>query len=137
MKVKFFNYSLINAYAPTNDKPDDVKEEFYERLDRTYGECPKHDVKLVVGDANAQVGIEEFFRPVIGKESLHSITNDNGLQLINFATARRMDICSTYFARRNIRKYTWRHSNGRTCSQIVHVLVGGRHFSDDLPRTEH
>ena len=36
MKGKFFNYSLINAYAPTNDKPDDVKNEFYERLDKTY-----------------------------------------------------------------------------------------------------
>ena len=51
MKGKFFNYSLINAYAPTNDKPDDVKDEFYERLDG----CPKHDVKLVTEDANAQV----------------------------------------------------------------------------------
>ena len=56
MKGKFFNNSLINAYAPTNDKPDNVKDEFYERLDKIYGECPKHDVKLVIGDANAQVG---------------------------------------------------------------------------------
>ena len=67
MKGKFLNYSLINAYAPTNDKPDDAKDEFYERLDKTYGECPKHDVKLVIGDANAQVGREEFFHRVIGK----------------------------------------------------------------------
>ena len=60
MKGKFFNYSLINAYALTNDKPDDVKDEFYERLDKTYGECPKHNVKLVIGDANTQVGREEL-----------------------------------------------------------------------------
>ena len=130
MKRKFFNYSLINAYAPTNDKPDDVKDEFYERLDKTYGECPKHDVKLVIGDANAQVGREEFFRLVIGKESLNSTTNDNGLRLINFTAARGMAICSTYFARRNIRKHTWRHPNGETCSQIDHVLVDGQHFFD-------
>ena len=69
MKGKFFYYSLINAYAPTNDKPDDVKDEFYERQDKTYGECPKHDVKLVIGDADAQVGREEFFRPVLERRA--------------------------------------------------------------------
>ena len=63
-------------------------------------------------------------------ECLHSTTNDNGLRLINFAAARGMAICSTYFARRNIRKHTWRQPNGETCSQIDHVLVDGRHFSD-------
>ncbi|XP_039452866.1 craniofacial development protein 2-like [Culex pipiens pallens] len=67
IKGKFFNYSLINIYAPTNDKPDDDKDAFYERLDKTYGECPRHDVKIVIGDANAQVGREAFFHPVIGK----------------------------------------------------------------------
>lgn len=57
MKSKFFNYSLISIYAPTNDKPDDLKEEFYESLDEAYGECPKQDVKIVIG-ANAQIVLE-------------------------------------------------------------------------------
>lgn len=68
IRGKFFNYSLINVYAPTNEKPDDVKDEFYERLDKTYDECPKHDVKIVIGDANAQVGKEDFFQR---ERSLH------------------------------------------------------------------
>jgi hypothetical protein len=106
MKGKFFNYSLISIYAPTNDKPDDMKDEFYESLDKAYGECPKQDVKIVIGDANAQIGRESFFRPVIGTESLHSVTNDNGLRLVTFAAARGMAISSTYFARKNIRKHT-------------------------------
>lgn len=130
MKGKFFNYSLISIYAPTNDKPDDMKDEFYESLDKAYGECPKQDVKIVIGDANAQIGKEDFFRPVIGTESLHSVTNDNGLRLVTFAAARGMAISSTYFARKNIRKHTWRHPSGDACSQIDHVLVDGRHFSD-------
>ncbi|XP_039452865.2 uncharacterized protein LOC120431811 [Culex pipiens pallens] len=41
-----------------------------------------------------------------------------------------MAICSTFFARMNIRKHTWRHPNGESCTQIDHVLVDGRHFSD-------
>lgn len=130
IRGKFFNYSLINIYAPTNDKSDDDKDAFYERLDRTYGECPKHDVKIVLGDANAQVGNETFLSTVVGKESFHPRSNDNGLRLVNFAAARGMAICSTFFARKRIRKHTWRHPSGESVSQIDHVLVDGRHFSD-------
>ncbi|XP_052562932.1 craniofacial development protein 2-like [Culex pipiens pallens] len=107
IKGKFFNYSLINIYAPTNDKPDDDEDAFYERLDKTYGECPRHDVKIGIGDANAQVGRKAFFHPVIGKESLYPRTNDNGLRLEH-----------------------WRYPNGESCTQIDYVLVDGRHFSD-------
>lgn len=78
---------------------------FYESLDKTYGECPKYDAKIVIGDANGQVGREDFFRPIIGTESLHLVTNDNGLRLVNFAAT----ISSTYFTRKNIHKHTWRH----------------------------
>ena len=42
IKGKFFNYSLINVYAPTNDKPNEKKEEFYELLEKTYNECSGH-----------------------------------------------------------------------------------------------
>ncbi|XP_058828538.1 craniofacial development protein 2-like [Topomyia yanbarensis] len=122
---------MINIYAPTNDKPDDVKDAFYECLDKTYGEYPKHDVKIVIGDANAQVGREGFFRPIIGKESLHSVTKD-GLRLVTCAAVRGMAINSTYFARKDIRTHTWMHPNGETCNQIDHVLVDGRHFSHVL-----
>ncbi|XP_058839573.1 craniofacial development protein 2-like [Topomyia yanbarensis] len=130
VRGKLFNYSLVNIYAPTNDKPYDAKDAFYECLGKTYGECPKYDVKIFIGDANAQVGREDFFRPIIGKESLHSVTNDNGLRLVTFAAARGMAISSTYCARKDIRKHTWMHPNGETCNQIDHVLVDGRHFSD-------
>ncbi|XP_055548204.1 uncharacterized protein LOC129731867 [Wyeomyia smithii] len=41
-----------------------------------------------------------------------------------------MAICSTHFARLNIRKHTWRYPNGEACSQIDHMLIDGRHFSD-------
>ena len=99
-------------------------------LERIYDECPKHDVKVIIGDANAQVGREEFFRPVIGRHGLHSSTNENGLRLINFAAARGMAICSSYFPRLNTQKHTWRHLNGEACSQIDQVLIDGRQFSD-------
>ncbi|EDS36823.1 conserved hypothetical protein [Culex quinquefasciatus] len=41
-----------------------------------------------------------------------------------------MAICSTFFARMNIRKQTWRHPSGESCTRIDHVFMDGRHFSD-------
>ncbi|XP_052561960.1 uncharacterized protein LOC128092353 [Culex pipiens pallens] len=78
---RFFNLSIINVHSPHIGSDADDK-------DREYRKCPKHDVKIVIGDLNAQVGQEEEFRPVIGRFSAHQQTNENGLRLIDFATSR-------------------------------------------------
>jgi hypothetical protein len=38
----------------------------------------QHDVKLVMGDANANVGLKTVHQPTIGKHSLHESINENG-----------------------------------------------------------
>jgi len=63
----FINYSLICVHAPTEEKDNDEKENFYEDLDQIYEECPKRDVKIIIGNINAKIGQEEIYRPIIGK----------------------------------------------------------------------
>jgi hypothetical protein len=65
IKGRFFNYSPINKHAPTNDS-EEAKDQFYEQLERVYSACPKNDVKLVMGDANAQIGRETVRQPTLG-----------------------------------------------------------------------
>ena len=36
IKGKFFKYSIINIYAPTEEKDDTEKESFYTLLEKTY-----------------------------------------------------------------------------------------------------
>ncbi|PNF23609.1 hypothetical protein B7P43_G04761 [Cryptotermes secundus] len=93
IKGKFFNYSLICAHAPTEYKSDEENDSFYDELDEIYGECPKRDCKIIIGDMNAKVWNEDVYRSVIGKHSLHNKSNDNGIRLINFASseARRKE----------------------------------------------
>jgi hypothetical protein len=45
IRGKFFNCSIINAHAPTEDKFDIEKDAFYDGLRNLYDACPKHDVK--------------------------------------------------------------------------------------------
>ena len=71
IRGKFFNITLINAHAPTEDKDDDVKDAFYEKLQAVYNQAPERDVKILLGDFNAKVGRETIYRPTIGMHSLH------------------------------------------------------------------
>jgi hypothetical protein len=43
-------------------------------------------MKIFLGDFNAKVGREKLFKPIIGNESLHEASNDNGVRVVNFAT---------------------------------------------------
>jgi hypothetical protein len=65
-----------------------VKDSFYEELQSVFDKFPKYHMKILLGDFNAKVGREDFLKPTIGKESLHEISNNNGVRLVNFATSK-------------------------------------------------
>ena len=132
IRGKFFNYTLINVYAPTEEKDNEMKELFYEKLVGVYDGAPKRDIKIILGDFNAKIGREVYYRPTIGKYSLHENSNENGTLVIDFAASRNMVISSTYFEHKNIHKATWESPDGRTKNQIDHVLIDGRHCSNVL-----
>jgi hypothetical protein len=46
---------VLNIHAPTEDKPDDVKDRFYEELDRVFDKFPKYHMKILLGDFSAKL----------------------------------------------------------------------------------
>jgi hypothetical protein len=68
--------------------------------------APTNKVKILLLDFNAKIGQEVVYRPTIGKESLHRISNDNGIRLVNFAMTRSMIVSSTTFPHKDIHKKT-------------------------------
>ena len=85
VKEKIYNMTLIIIYAPTEDKEEEIKEQFYEELQRTQDRVPKHDVIIIMGDMNAKLGKEKVFSQVIGRHTLHNISNKNGEIVSNYA----------------------------------------------------
>lgn len=65
-------------------------EVFYEELERTYDNLPIHCSKILLGDFNAQVGNETMYKPTVGGESAHDISNGNGVRRIEYAIHRRI-----------------------------------------------
>ncbi|PNF37156.1 hypothetical protein B7P43_G00417 [Cryptotermes secundus] len=78
---------------------------------------PKYHMKILLGDFNAKVGREDIFKPTTGNESLHKISNDNGVRVVNFVTSRNLIVKSTMFPHHNIHKFTWTSPDGKTCNQ--------------------
>ena len=126
LKGRFFNLSLFSVYAPTEVSTNEEKGQFYSQLEKEVDKCPQNDIKVILGDLNAQIGKEAVFSPTIGQHSLHQISNDNGLRLISFAASRGFVIGSTLFESKKIHKPTWKSRTGKTLNQIDHVLISSR-----------
>jgi hypothetical protein len=73
-----------------------------------------------------------MYRPITGKYSLSTLSNDNGIRLINFACYKNMVVASTLFNHKDINKMTWRYPDGQTFNQINHLLIDARHVSNVL-----
>ena len=130
IKGRFFNYSIINVHCPHEGRADDEKEAFYTHLEAVYNSCSQRDIKIIIGDMNAQIGKEEMYKSVVGSHSLHTTSNDNGQKCINFAASLGMVVRSTSFPRKDIYKATWRSPDNTYENQIDHVLIDQRFFTD-------
>jgi hypothetical protein len=53
------------VHAPCGDKSDDVKDSFYEELGHIFDQFLRYDMKILLGDFNAEVGREDIFKPTI------------------------------------------------------------------------
>jgi hypothetical protein len=56
----------LNIHAPTEDKIDDVKDSFYKELECVFDKFPKYRMKVLLGDFNGRVDMEEIFKLTIG-----------------------------------------------------------------------
>jgi exonuclease III len=126
LKAKWFSCTLINVRAPTNEKTEEIKEEFYNLLEQNMRQIAGWDIKIILGDFNAKVGKVSVYKPTIGNESLRSETNNNGRKVIQFAICKGLNVRSTTFSHKDIHKETWYSADGRTANQIDHVLVSNR-----------
>jgi len=105
LKIKEQLVIIFSCHAPTEEKDGETKDIFYDELEQVYKDTPRHAIKIILGDMNAKIVRENMYRPTIGKESFHSISNDNGARLIHFAMSNGIIISSTYFQRKNIHKH--------------------------------
>ncbi|XP_068229081.1 craniofacial development protein 2-like [Palaemon carinicauda] len=85
-------YEYYSCYAPTNDSPEELNDEYYEELQNVIDEIPKRDMKIVIGDFNAKVGRNnQGIENVMGVEGLGEVANENGALLYGFLLKTQTD----------------------------------------------
>jgi hypothetical protein len=94
-------------------------DRFNEEVEHVFDKFPKYHMKILLGDFNAKIARENIFKPTIGNESLHEISNDNRARVVNFATSKNLTVKSTMFPHRNIHKFTWTSSDGKTIKLTI------------------
>lgn len=104
VRGKFFNYTLINVYAPTEEKGDEEKKRFYDKPVEVYDGAPTRDIKIMLRNFNAKIDRETYYFPT---HSLHESSNENGYRAVDFAALRSMIVSSTYFEDKHIDRATW------------------------------
>jgi hypothetical protein len=123
LKGHWCDINFLNAHAPVEDKTDDVKDFICEELELVFDKFPKYHMNILLLDFNAKVDKEDIFKPTIEKESLHKISNGNGVRVVKFATSKNLTARSTMFPHHNIHKVTWTSPDGKTYTQIDHILI--------------
>ncbi|XP_016427672.1 craniofacial development protein 2-like [Sinocyclocheilus rhinocerous] len=79
--------TVIQVYAPTEETNDIEKEEFYDVLQAVIDEIPRHDLKIVIGDMNAQFSSDrQGFKDIIGPFTSSKRLSDNGERLLSYCT---------------------------------------------------
>jgi hypothetical protein len=64
---------VLNVQAPIEDKIDDVKDSFYEELERVFDKFPKYHKKILLGNLNCKVDREDIFKITSENESLYEM----------------------------------------------------------------
>jgi hypothetical protein len=86
---------VLNVHAPTVHKIYDVNDSFNEELESKFDKFPKYHMKILLGDFNAEVGVEDIFKPITGDQSSHKTSNDKRIQSSKHRHIQKSD-CQKY-----------------------------------------
>jgi hypothetical protein len=102
LRERWCDITVLKVHTPIEDIIDDMRDGFYEELERVFDKFPKYFTKISLGDFNAKVSKKDIYKPTIGNESLHKIINYNGVRVVKFITTKNPTAKSTMFPHRNI-----------------------------------
>ena len=121
MMVATFNgnprATIVSCYSPTNVSEENEIVTFYDELSSLVRSIPKHNMLVIGGDLNAQIG-----KNGNNKYSLHNTSNRNGQHLTDFMIENRLACLNTNYQKREGKLWTYTYANN-TKAQIDYVLI--------------
>ena len=109
--------TIISCYSPTNVSEETELVTFYVELSSLVRSIPKHNMLVIGGDMNAQIG-----KNGNNKYSLHNTSNRNGQHLTDFMIENRLACLNINYQKREGKLWTYTYANN-TKAQIDYVLI--------------
>ena len=109
--------TVICCYSPTNTANEEEIEKFYEDLSALVRQVPIHNVLIIAGDFNAQLGRDHNY-----KYTFHQTTNRNGNKLHNFLKENSLECLNTKYQKKTEKLWTHTYSNGNKAT-LDYILI--------------
>ena len=109
--------TIISCYSPTNVSEDTELVAFYDELSSLVRSIPKHNLLVIGGDMNAQIG-----KNGNNKYSLHNTSKSNGQHLTDFMRENRLTCLNINYQKREGKLWTYTYTNNSK-AQIDYALT--------------
>ena len=109
--------TIISCYSPTNVSEETEHVTFYEELSSLMRSIPKHNLLVIGGDMNAQIGKNRN-----NKYSLQNTSNRNGQHLTDFMIENRLTCLNTNYQKREGKLWTYSYVNNNK-AQIDYLFI--------------
>ena len=109
--------TIISCYSPTNVSEETERVTFDDKLSSLVRSIPKHNLFVIGGDMNAQIG-----KNGNNKYSLHNTSNRNGQHLTDFMIENRLTFLNTNYQKREGKLWTYTYANNCK-AQIDYVFI--------------
>ena len=108
--------TIISCYCPTNVSEETELVAFYDELSSLVRSILKHNVLVIGGDMNAQIG-----KNGNNRYSLHNTSNSNG-HLTEFMMENKLTCLNTNYQKREGKLWTYTYAKNSK-AQIVYVFI--------------
>lgn len=108
-----YSITIIQAYVPVTSQllepitRDDAVDDFYKTLQHTIDKMPRRDIKILMGDFKAQVGMDIVTWKGVLRRFGYGSMNDRGERLQQFCRLNNLNTANTWFSHKPSRKWTW------------------------------
>ena len=109
--------TIISCYSPNNVSEETELVTFYDELSSLVHSIPKHNMLVIDGDMNTQIG-----KNGNNKYSLHNTSNRNWQHLTDFIIENRLASLNTNYQKREGKLWTYTYANNSK-AQIDYVLI--------------
>ena len=138
-KKENIKLNIIQCYAPTNDKDEETKENFYNKLQTLCDKLKEKDMTILMGDLNAKIRSDNSgYEEVMSRQGLGKM-NENDEMLVDFCAFNNMIIGGSVFPHCRIHKATWVSpaeaikADIETSTEILHDLFGKIWEQEEIP----